>query len=84
MSVQMTFQRLLVIQVRFSFALLENNPSDNAMQPLTYERYTSCIHSQALIYLVLMEHLTTAPTTTQIPRNIVRRSTQRLVIAMFP
>jgi hypothetical protein len=78
MSAQMTSPRLSAIQVTFSFALLENSPSNNVMQPLTCERYTSSIHSQALIYIVLMEHLTTAPTTTQIPRNIVRRSTQRL------
>ena len=84
MSVRMTSPRLSVIQVTSSFTLLENNPSNNVMQPLTCERYTSSIHSQALIYLVLMEHLTTAPTTTQIPRNIVRRFTQRLGIAMFP
>ena len=81
MLAQMTSLRLSVIQVTFHFTLLGANLSDKVMQPRTCERYTSSIHSLALICLALMEHLTTAPTTTQTPRNIVRHFTQRLELS---
>jgi len=62
------------------FTLPTNISSNDFVQPLTYERYTSSTPSMALTCLVLMGHLTTAQTTTQIRRNIIRRSTQRLWI----
>ena len=66
-----------------SFTLPTNISSDNFIQLLTSERYTSSMPSPALIYIVVTGHLTIAQTTTQILRNTVRHSTIRYWISTF-